>query len=206
MSSGIAGIACLATGQLEAASRVASCLEHMVDAQPAPQERFYTTIEADGTLGTQFPDGEAFWRVIDAGRHDQCWYAVGLPFTFSILMHQATGERRYATLAQWFFDFRSRCVGAWDGPSSGKAAWGCSMLYRTGGDERYRDVALHVGRAFLGLQDPEGWYVRGRPGAEGEIGPRGETPAFSSSDFDGNAERVVWLSMIGSNLLARQGA
>ena len=203
MSSGIAGIACLATGQMDAARKLAGCFEHMIEMQPAPAERFYMTIEANGQLGTKFPEDEAGWRVIEVGQKDQVWYAVGLPFVFSVLLHQATGEERYAKLAQWFFDFQSRCVNPWDGSSSGKAAWGCSILYHMTGEQRYRDIALHVARIFMGCQTPDGWFQWGGQPAYGGGATGGQKREFTPDDFDITAEYVVWLGLIGSNLLAR---
>lgn len=203
MSTGIAGIASLATGGLDAAKRVATCFQWMIEAQPTPEQRFYTTIDAEGELATDFPEGESFWRVIETGQPDQCWYAVGLPFTFALLMHQATGEQRYAELAEWFFDFQSRCVNPWEGGSSGKAAWGASMLYRVTGAERYRDIALRVAEKYMERQSSEGWFARGGKPAYGQVEGKGEVPDFTSGDFDANSELVVWLALIASHLLAR---
>ena len=192
MSSGIAGIACLATGQMDAAKKLTGYFERLIEMQPTPAERLYVTIEANGQLGTEFPDGEAFWRVIDTQQKDQCWYAVGLPFTFAVLMHQATGEERYAQLAEWLYDFQLRCVNPWDGGSSGKAAWGCSVLYRVTGEPRYRDAALRVARNYMACQTPEGWF-----NWDGQQ---------TTGSHDGASEISVWLGLIGSNLLARDSA
>lgn len=199
MSTGICGIACLVTGEIEAAQRAAGCFRHMIDMQPSPEERFYTTIEADGQLGTDFPDDQTFWRVVDTAEEDQCWYTLGLPFVLSILLHQATGDEEYADLARWFFDFQSRCVNPWDGSSSGKAAWGCSMLYRLTGEERYRDIALHVAQNIVDCQTPGGWFDLGR----GTGYTEGEQHEFGPGDFDLAAEYTLWLGLVGSNLLAR---
>lgn len=205
MSSGIAGIACLATGQIEAARKLAGCFERMIDIQPAADQRFYTTIEPDGKLGTTFPESEGFWRVIDTKQKDQCWYAVGLPFTFSILLHQATNEERYARLAQWFFDFQSRCVNPWDGGSSGKAGWGCSMLYRITGEPRYREIALRVAQCQMNCQGADGSFRWGAPAGYGSAGQGDQGRTLTNDDFDLVAEFTVWLGLIGSNLLARDG-
>ena len=207
MSTGIAGVACLATGHIGAARKVADCYNRMIEMQPAPEERFYTTLEADGRLGIQFPADETRWRVVDATQADQCDYAVGLPFAYAVLLHEATGEQRYAELAQWFFEFQTRSVNPWDGSSGGKAAWGCSKLYRKTGDRRYKDIALHVARSFMACQTPEGWVQWGlRAASYGETTePGGEGHVFTYGDFDITSEYVVWLGLIGSNLLARDG-
>ncbi len=205
MSSGISGIACLATGQMDAARKLASYFQRIIELQPEPKTQFYLTVEADGRLGTEFSSEEAFWRVIDSEQKDQCWYAVGLPFTFATLLQQVTGEKRYADLAKWFFDFQSRCVNPWDGGSSGKAGWGCSMLYRITGEERYRDIALQVANNQMNCQLPDGsfqWKTPGQAGY-GATAPSGQQRKLTNDDFDITCEFVVWLSLIGSNLLAR---
>ena len=205
MSSGIAGIACLATGQWEAAEKLAGCFERMIDMQPAPDERFYATLEADGSLGTELAEGER-WRVVEATQPNQVWYTLGLPFNFAILMHQATGDARYARLAQWFFDFQSCCVNPWDGGSSGKAGWGCSMLYHQTGEERYREIALRVAQNQMNCQGADGSFRWGTPAGYGATDADGKTHTWGNGDFDIGAEFTVWLGLIGSNLLARDAA
>ena len=54
MSSGISGIACLATGQIDAARKLAGHLQKIAEMQPEPQSRFYLTIEADGSDGIRY--------------------------------------------------------------------------------------------------------------------------------------------------------
>ncbi len=134
MSAGAAGVACLAAGQIQAARRVGEYLGHILELQTQPNERFYTTIEADGSLGTEMKDdAEAWWRIIRTDTENQCWYAVGLPFAFLVRLAEATGEARYRDLVECYFDFQLRCVDPWDGASSGKAGWACAMLYRITG-------------------------------------------------------------------------
>jgi hypothetical protein len=216
MSSGLSGIACLAAGQVDPARRLAGYFKKVADLQPEPDARFYLTLESDGSLGTNFPSEEEFWRVVDTRKPDQCWYAVGLPFTFATLMHEATGDKGYADLAKWYFDFQSRCANPWDGGSSGKAGWGCSILYRTTGEGRYRDIALRVAKNQMNSQLADGSFQWRPPTSQREgYGSASAVPDASQSDqaiqkrkltnddFDVTSEFVVWLSLIGSNLLAR---
>ena len=199
MSAGAAGVACLAAGRIDAARRVADHLAHIVDLQPAPDERFFTTIEADGALGTEMQsDDEAHWRIIETKTENQCWYAVGLPFAFLVRMTEATGAARYRDLAQWYFDFQLRCVDPWDGGSSGKAGWGCAMLYRITGETRYRDIAFHVANNIVSRQNADGSWVSSAQGYGA-----GEQAALTNADLDVTAEFTLWLTLISSNVLAR---
>jgi hypothetical protein len=199
MSAGAAGLACLAAGEIDAARRVADYLAYIVDLQPAPDDRFFTTIEADGRLRTDVKDdAESFLRIIDVQKENQCWYAVGLPFAYLSQLAEATCEARYRELAQWYFDFQLRCVDPWDGLSSGKAGWGCAMLYRITGEERYRDIALHIAHKIISRQNPDGGWGSFRKG----FGRAGQ-PALTSQDVDLTAEFTLWLSLISTNVLAR---
>lgn len=190
-SSSAAGIACLAAGKMEAARRVADYLSYTVKLQPAPNDRFFTTVNADGQLYTQPKDDhDAYLRIIDTRKADQCWFAVGLPFVFLIRLADATNETRYFDMAQWYFDFQHRCINPWGGWSSGKAGWGCAMLYRITGETHYRDIALRVAEFIMMKQNADGgWYTRGRE--------------LINSYFDLTAEFTLWLSLISTNVLAR---
>lgn len=198
MSAGAAGFACLAAGQIEAAERVGEYLSHIVDLQPTPDERFFTTIEADGQLGTDVGEDAVGWRIIETKIENQCWYAVGLPFAFLIQLADATNEARFRDLAQWYFDFQMRCVNPWDGGSSGKAGWGCAMLYRITGEERYRDIAFRVADMIMGKQSTDGGWIRSGQGY-GE----GGRLELTNADLDLTAEYTLWLALISSNILGR---
>jgi len=96
------GLAALAAGRLDAAQRAADSLAKVMAMQPAPAERFFTTLDADGRLIT---DDQARYRLIDARTAGQMWFAVGLPFAFAIKMWEATGEPRHRDLAQMYLEF-----------------------------------------------------------------------------------------------------
>jgi hypothetical protein len=194
MSSSSAGIACLAAGKIEAARRVADYLGHMVRLQPWPDDLFFTTINEKGRLYTDVRnDEDAYLRIIDTRKADQCWFAAGLPMAFLVLLECATNEVRYRELTQWYFDFQQRCVNPWDGYSSGKAGWGCAMLYRITGKRLYRDIALQVAQSIMNRQRTDGSWLSGRS-KQGEL---------TESDFDLTGEFSLWLSLIAANVSAR---
>ncbi len=198
-STAMGGLACLACGEIEAARRAGDWLCRLIELQPALGERFYTTTRADGALRTDFTPEEARWHMVDMKtKESQCWYALGLPFAFAVQLSEATGEPRYAGLVRSLFDIQTACGSPWDGSSSGKGAWASSMLYRIAGDPKYREIALHVAGNFVQRQMPEGWfkgwaYVEPKPG---------ESP-ITPQVFETTLEFVLWLGLIGENLLAR---
>ncbi len=198
MSTAACGLAALAAGRLDVASCAARWLANLAKEQPEPDAAFYTTTDAEERLVTSFAEDDAPWRVVRTDQPDQTWYAVGLPFAFLVKAAQATGQRSLLALAGWFFDLQERCVNAWEGPSSGKAGWGCAELYRMTGKARYREVALQVGAYIAAAQDASGAWNSdfGRPVAPDH--------PFIPQDFDASAEFTLWLGEIASNLLARE--
>jgi hypothetical protein len=201
MSTGAAGMALLAAGQIEAARRAAGFFARLIELQPDPQARFFTTVEADGRLGTEMQDdAEAWWRIVDTQIENQCWYAVGLPFAFLVQLSEATGETQHRELAQWYFDFQERCVDPWDGGSSGKAGWGCAMLYRITGENTYKEIALHVAGNIASQQDDDGsWILRAGGYSEGD------ERTLANAAFDVTSEFTLWLAVIAANVMARDG-
>jgi hypothetical protein len=198
MSTAMCGVACLAAGRIDAAVRAGDFLLRMIEMQPAPEERLYITLDAQGHLNTDFPPEAAEWRVVQAAQPKQRWFAAGLPFAFAILLHAAAGEKRFSELADWLFAFQSRGAEPWDVPSSGKAGWGCSILYRSTGEARYREIALQVARQIMGYQTPAGCFLLA-PAPSGASEPT----TFAPFVYDVTAEFVLWLTLIANNVLAR---
>jgi|GEM_PF-623645 len=193
-SSSIAGIACLAAGRFESALRVAGYLARMIELQPASNDRFFTAITADGLLFTDPEnDTDAFLRIVDTKKTDQCMFAMGLPFAFLVQLADAANDTRYLDLAKWYFNFQQSCIDPWDGYSSGKAGWGCAMIYRITGETRYRDIALHVAKGIMSRQRTDGSWVFGRR----------NQPGLVNADMDLTAEFTLWLSLISANVLTR---
>jgi hypothetical protein len=197
MSTAMSGVALLAAGQTEQAVRAGDCLLRMIGMQPVT-ERFFTTLDAAGRLEIDFLPEAAVWRVVEAGQTGQRWFAVGLPFALAVLLHCATGELRFKHLADEFFAFQSRGLEPWDVPSSGKAGWGCSMLYRSTGEAKYRDIALRVARQIMVYQTSAGWFTLGPSPEPGT----GEPTAFAPFIYDVTAEFVLWLTLIAANIAA----
>jgi hypothetical protein len=198
-STSVAGVACLAAGRVDAARRVAEFLKNIVNMQPTPTRRFFTTMRYDGLLFTDpKDDNEAFLRIVDVRKKNQFWYAVGLPFAFLVQLASATGEKPYRTLAEWYFDFQMRCLNPWDGIDSGKAAWGCAMLYRITGEKKYLDIAFHIADNIMSKQNADGSWL-----LQKGIYDKPDKQRFCNADFDLTSEYTLWLSLISCNISAR---
>lgn len=192
VSCGAAGLACLARGRLDAAIRAGEFLQHLHEQQRPIGDEFYTTMTAGGDLlRTGFDDKYRWWRSVDANESGQCWYAVGLPFSFIVQLAEATGREQFFDLAESLFDFQQACTSAWSGGSSGKGGWGCAMLYRLTGQHKYRDAALTVGEYLISRQSEDGGWLPQSAENSDEL-----TNLF----YDTTAEFTLWQSLIAANL------
>ena len=197
MSAGAAGLACLAVGEIEAARRAGDFLILAMQNQPTPGECFYSCIEADGSFNTNPDESERWWRVLDTKTDGQCWYALGLPFAFLVRLAQVAPEAKYRQAVDTYLKYQEKCNGAWVGPSSGKVAWACSMLYQQAGEKKYRDLALKTAAYHISLQEPEGcWNFT----AAADDNPK----VPKNLDIDATAEFTLWLSLIAANIASRE--
>ncbi len=200
ISTAAGGLACLATGHIQAACRAGEYLALLLEQQHPVSSYFYTALMPDGSLARVASESELrWWRVIDLHAPDQCWYALGLPFAFLVLLYQATDQMRYRSAAEAYCALLERCVNPWEGPSSGKAAWGCAMLYHITGETRYRAIALKVARYIADHQETDGhWVMAKMKGTSGQA-----AAALDNADFDVTAEYTLWLGLIATHVLAR---
>ena len=212
VSAASAGLACLTVGQIQPARHTADFLAHLIKLQPDPQHRFFTTVGPDGRLRTKIEGAsDAYVRVVDTRLKNQCWYTVGVPFAFLVRLSEATGEARHRDMAQWYFDFQDRCINPWNGGSSGKAGWGCAMLYRMTGEPRYREIALHTAERITARQNNDGSWLKpnkakndARPAVGwGASGGELFRNTLTDAKFEVTSEYVLWMALIAANVAAR---
>lgn len=210
-STSSAGIACLAAGRLEPALEAGEYLHDLVDRQPEIDERFYTTIDADGSLNTDIETEQDAWmRVVELDEPDQYWGShMGLPLAFLVLLAEASGSERHDRLARWFLDYQKRGVDPWSVSSSGKAAWATSTMYRITGDEAYRELALRITEdVIVACQNDDGSFEHP---AMNPYDSNDDAVGADRSEyhhhyyFDIGAEFTLWLGLIAANLAARDG-
>jgi len=195
ISTAAGGLACLVAGENKAAIRAGEYLDNLRDKQTSPERAFYTTVNGDGELITDVVEDRTayedtdWYRIIETDMPNQCWYALGLPFAFLIQLWQATDQKKYQELSEWYFDFLLACEDPWTGGSSGKAGWGSSLMYRITGKKRYKDVALKVADYIIDQQRPNGnWAVSDAD------------EMFTIADFDISSEYTLWLKLTATNL------
>ena len=75
------------------------------------------------------------------------------------------------------------------------------MLYRVSGEAHLRDIAFEVASNLASRQQPDGSWVSSLEG----YGQAGQ-PEFTNADLDVTAEFTLWLALIATHVLARDGA
>lgn len=199
ISTSMAALACLEAGHLNAARKAANFLADIIDLQPSPKDRFFTAVGSDKKLVTDVKDNtEAPFRIIHVNVENEYWHALGIPFAFLVRLAEDTGETRYFDLARWYFDFQQRCANPWDCSYSGKAGWGCAVLYRRTGNPIYRDISLYIADNIVSEQRPDGNWIAYRKNRD-----RIKRKEIINTDINLNAEYTLWLSLISSSILAR---
>lgn len=192
MSTSAGGLAALALADTRSAKMAGDHLKKIRDKQPEPGNKFYTSLQGDGSLITDIDSIENSWfYLVEVDDPDQCWYSMGLPMAFLVQLYKATSESKYLELAEWFYDFQSNCVNPWVGGSSGKAGWGSSMLYQLTRDEKYRQTALEVAEYLISRQNNDGQWLPQSAEPDDEL---------TEIHFDTTSEFTLWCDLIQSNL------
>jgi len=197
VSTSISGLTALYMGDIEVAVKSAQFLQHVFDHQPNSKKMFYSTVDLDGRIVTEWT-GEQTHRGIDINDPEQDWYFIGIATMFLPALFEATGDSSYLRLARSYLDYLDQvcCPGAFMDLSSGKSGVGAAYLYRLTEEPRYKEIALAVADFIIGLQTPFGCW---------QESPQKDAPPptdLTWSDMDMTAEYVLWLDQIHRHLSA----
>lgn len=155
------GFACLITGDLAAAQRVARFLRTIYDAQPELPDRFYAfwsrsrqapIMEADAGFEPRF--------VVDNNLDAmQRWTIGGIAAAFLVRLYLADPDPGHLELARRYQAFSMAAIDAqFSYPSACKSSWGAALLYQVTGEEEYRAWLGRFARWYLAAQEPEGYW------------------------------------------------
>ncbi|MFD9477524.1 MULTISPECIES: hypothetical protein [Streptomyces] len=195
VSTSIAGLAALYTGQREVAVPASLFLAKMFERQPDRDNVFYVTADVEGRLLTA---GDA--RALKVTEPEQDWYFLGLPALFFAQLYEVTGDEAHLALARSYMDYMDKSCDpdVFVDSSAGKAGVAAAVLHRLTGQPRYLEIATQVGDLFVSRQDKAGFWT--------EESLDEEPSELAWSDLDMTAEYVVWLDLIARNLSGRMGS
>lgn len=156
------GFACLMTGRLDEARRVADFLETVYEAQPELPDRLYCFWSRDRQALIREDDAAFQQRFVvdNAADRMQRWTAGGIAAGFLGRLYLVDHDQRYLDLARSFQAFSMAASDAqFSYPSACKSSWGASLLYQITGEQAYLDWLGRFAKWYLDSQDADGcWH------------------------------------------------
>ncbi|MDQ6895273.1 MAG: hypothetical protein M3171_01455 [Actinomycetota bacterium] len=155
------GLACLITGELASAHRVADFLRTVHDAQDQLPDRMFCFWSRDRQAPIRYADPGFQERFVVENAVDrmQRWTAGGIAAAFLGRLHQAHPDPALVSLARAYQSFSMAATNAQlRYPSACKSSWGAAVLYEVTGDEVYLDWLGRFARWYLAAQEPEGYW------------------------------------------------
>jgi hypothetical protein len=166
------GFACLLTGHLDAARRVADFLQVIYDAQQELPERFFCFWSRSRQAPIRYGD-PGFQRrfVVENQQNEmQRWTIGGIAAGFLGRLYLADPQERYLRLAR---DYQSFSMAATDDqfsyPSACKSSWGAALLYQITGEPQYLAWLGRFARWYIDSQEPDGFWHPWVEKSQGDI-------------------------------------
>lgn len=186
-STSSAGLALLACGRVEEATRAGDFLLRLLEAQPEPERHFYTSWDSEAGLVTDVwdkADGFFSWGRVqfclttEADPLKEYTWLAGKTMKFLAKLYDETSDRRYLDGAVSLFDFFQRLdEGSWHNTGSCKIMWSAAELYRHTGEPNFAQAAERVFDALCQSQTPDGIWVHT------VIGRREDQPMTATIDI-----------------------
>ena len=168
-STASAGLALLACGRIEKAVAAGDFILRVLDAQPAPDKRFYCSWHVREGLRTELSDDEdhnalesrkQYCLSAEHNAGGELTWMAGKPMKFLAALYDATGDRRFGQGAVWLVDFFQKLTEErWANYSSCKIMWATASLWRQTGDVRYLEICQRIADLFCKTQLSCGTWV-----------------------------------------------
>lgn len=157
MTTAMAALACLWSGDHARARAAGGWFERLYAAQPEVTRGLYTTWRAGQLVRETGPD-----FFVDAAQPRQWYFQYGISAAFLASLAGATGEARWLELARAFVAASQHCgPDRHATPQSGKLGWGAAWTGQTA-------IAASVAAGLAALQNDDGsWLATGVYGGAG---------------------------------------
>ena len=168
-STASAGLALLVCGRIEKAVAAGDFVLRVIDAQTAPDRRFYCSWHVSKGLRTALSDDEDHSAL--ASRKQYClsaehnaggeltWMA-GKPMKFLTALYDATNERRFLRGAAWLVDFFQKLTEErWTNYSSCKIMWATAALWRQTDEVFYLEICQRIADFLCETQLASGTWL-----------------------------------------------
>ena len=184
------GQAALVTGRVDVARGVGRWMKDVMRWQPNfPQQLFGVFSRTQGLHTAPDPNDEIRYVTHQDAEEDQYIFNPGIAAGFLCRLYQTTGETEWLSLAKEYMRFAEGMNDyLFTLLRAGKVGWAASVLYTLTDDDKYADIAQHVGKELLRSQAEDGsWSL------------------FGGYQIDMAAEMLVWLDEIQQTLGGKPG-
>jgi hypothetical protein len=164
------GFACLLTGRIAEARRVAEFLQTIYDAQTELPERFFCFWSRSRQAPIRYGDQGFQQRYVVENQQDrmQRWTIGGIAAAFLCRLYLADPQEQYLALARQYQAFSMAATDAqFSYPSACKSSWGAALLYQITGESQYLDWLGRFARWYIDSQEPAGYW---HPWVENTLG------------------------------------
>jgi hypothetical protein len=164
------GLACLMTGQLTEARRVADFLATIYEAQADLPDRFYCFWSRSRQAPIRESDSDFQQRFVVENETDrmQRWTIGGIAAAFLCRLYLADPQPRYLDLARRYQAFSMAATDAqFAYPSACKSSWGAALLYQITGEPEYLAWLGRFAHWYVNSAEPDGYW---HPWAENCLG------------------------------------
>ena len=153
------GLACIATGNWDAALGVYGYLASLWEQQDElPDRLYYNMSMRTQKVIREFPPEERLWHVVVAqDAVMQRWTVGGIASAFLCRLYMSDPNPDYIGLARQYMQFSMESTeGQFAFAPVCKSGWGSSLLYQVTGDDQYRDWTVRMGDWFADTQSADG--------------------------------------------------
>ena len=161
------GLACIATGNMDAALEVYGYLVSLWQQQDElPDRLYYNMSRSTQKVVREFPPEERRWHVVVAQDPvPQRWTVGGIASAFLSRLYMSDPNPDYISLARQYMKFSMESTeGQFEFAPVCKSGWGSSLLYQVTGDPQYRDWTVRMGDWFADTQSADGSWSGSFPG------------------------------------------
>ncbi len=162
LSTAVAGLACVHTGELDVAERAGYFLGNVLESQ---RNRLYFYLENTDEFVTEFEDDERVNHCLTLGRPHQWYFMPGLAACFLAKLYEATEEEQFMDVAQGYVQFSdSSGEDPYDPVRSGFFGLAAALLYSMTDVTHYREIAENVAESITDAQMSNGSWAEASMG------------------------------------------
>lgn len=153
--------ALIALGRIEPAIRGGRFIARLFADQPVGTDTLVLRRDPAGPLAARPASTKPVSWCIALAEPGQIYWCLGYALTVFGKLYMVTRDSEWLDHAQGVYDWISRChPNVFANITSGKIAWGGSVVYHASRQIQYAELAERVGRWFLDVQTADGAWVR----------------------------------------------